>query len=47
VIAELLGRQSPRVETMLRDVADDLLAFTGFPAALLTESAVQRKEAPS
>lgn len=31
VIAGMLGRQSPKVETMLRDAAGDLLAFTGFP----------------
>ena len=31
VIASMLGRQLPKVETMLRDAADDLLAFTGFP----------------
>jgi putative transposase len=33
VIAGMLGRQSPKVEAMLRDAATDLLAFTGFPAA--------------
>jgi putative transposase len=33
VIAGMLGRQSPKVETMLRDAAEDLLAFTGFPSA--------------
>jgi putative transposase len=33
VIAGMLGRQQPKVETMLRDAADDLLAFTGFPAS--------------
>jgi putative transposase len=33
VIATMLGRQSPKVETMLRDAAEDLLAFTGFPPA--------------
>jgi putative transposase len=33
VIAGMLGRQIPQVETMLRDAADDLLAFTGFPVA--------------
>jgi putative transposase len=33
VIAGMLGRQLPKVETMLRDAADDLLAFTGFPPA--------------
>jgi putative transposase len=31
VIAGMLGRQLPRVETMLRDAACDLLAFTSFP----------------
>jgi putative transposase len=31
VIAGMLGRQLPKVETMLRDAADDLLAFAGFP----------------
>jgi len=33
VIACMLGRQSTKVETMLRDAAEDLLAFTGFRAA--------------
>ena len=33
VIAGMLGRQSPKVETMLRDAATDLLAFTEFPVA--------------
>jgi putative transposase len=33
VIAGTLGRQSVKVETMLRDAAEDLLAFTTFPAA--------------
>jgi hypothetical protein len=32
VIAGMLGRQSVKVETMLRDAAEDLLAFTGFPS---------------
>jgi len=31
VIAGMLGRQSPEVEVMLRDAADDLLAFTASP----------------
>jgi putative transposase len=31
VIAGMLGRQLPKVETMLRETADDLLAFTSFP----------------
>ncbi len=33
VIAGMLGRQLPKVETMLRDAAEDLLAFTAFPVA--------------
>ncbi|MEO3779768.1 IS256 family transposase [Micromonospora sp. B11E3] len=33
VIAGMLGRQLPKVETMLRDAAEDLLAFTTFPAS--------------
>ena len=33
VIAGMLGRQSVKVESMLRDAAEDLLAFTSFPAA--------------
>jgi transposase-like protein len=32
VIAGMLGRQFPRVEAMLRDAADDITAFAGFPA---------------
>ena len=31
VIAGMLGRQVPAVEALLRDAAEDLLAFTGFP----------------
>lgn len=31
VIAGMLGRQAPKVETMLRDAAPDLLAFADFP----------------
>jgi putative transposase len=31
VIAGMLGRQTTKVEAMLRDAATDLLAFTGFP----------------
>ena len=31
VIAGMLGRQLPKVEAMLHDAAEDLLAFTGFP----------------
>jgi transposase-like protein len=31
VIAGMLGRQFPQLETMLRDNAEDLLAFTSFP----------------
>jgi putative transposase len=33
VIAGMLGRQSVKVESMLRDAAEDLPAFTGFPPA--------------
>jgi putative transposase len=33
VIAGMLGRHSVKVETMLRDATEDLLAFTGFPPA--------------
>src|SRR3954447_12355977 len=33
VITGMLGRQFPAVEAMLRDAADDLLAFTGFPVS--------------
>ncbi|MGW3949360.1 IS256 family transposase [Micrococcus luteus] len=33
VIAGMLGRQSVKVETMLRDAVEDLLAFTAFPPA--------------
>jgi putative transposase len=31
VIAGMLGRQSPKIEAMLRDAAEDILAFTSFP----------------
>src|SRR5215472_1445120 len=31
-IAGMLGRQFPKVEAMLRDAADELTAFAGFPA---------------
>src|SRR4051794_247515 len=31
VIAAMLGKQLPKVEQMLRDAKEDLLAFTGFP----------------
>src|SRR5256714_8629501 len=33
VIAAMLGRQFPKVEAMLRDAEDDLLALTGFPVS--------------
>jgi putative transposase len=32
VIAGMLGRRFPKVETMVRDAADDITAFAGFPA---------------
>jgi putative transposase len=32
-IATMLGRQLPKVEQMMRDAKDDLLAFTAFPVA--------------
>src|SRR5919112_2971001 len=32
-IATMLGRQLPKVEQLMRDAKDDLLAFTGFPVA--------------
>jgi transposase-like protein len=31
VIAGMLGRQLPQVETMMQEAKEDLLAFTGFP----------------
>jgi len=33
VIASMLGRQLPKVESMLREAQPDLLAFAGFPAS--------------
>ena len=33
VIATMLGRQFPKVETMLREAADDVTAFADFPPA--------------
>ena len=33
VIAAMLGRQFPKVETMLREAADDVTAFADFPIA--------------
>jgi putative transposase len=33
VIAGMLGRQVPKLEAMLRDSAEELLAFTSFPVA--------------
>ena len=33
VIAGMLGRQAHKVEAMLRDAAEDVLAFTAFPPA--------------
>ena len=32
-IASMLGRQFPTLEQLLRDAAEDLLAFTAFPVA--------------
>jgi hypothetical protein len=42
VIAGMLGRQFPQVEAMLRDAAEDLLAFTGFPGRALEEGLVDQ-----
>ncbi len=33
VIAAMLGKKLPKVEAMLRDAHEDLLAFTAFPVA--------------
>jgi putative transposase len=33
VIAAMLGRQFPKVEAMLREAADDITAFAGFPVS--------------
>ena len=33
VIAAMLGRQFPKVETMLRDASDDITAFASFPVS--------------
>ena len=33
LIATMLGRQFPKVETMLRDAAEDITAFADFPTA--------------
>jgi putative transposase len=33
VIAAMLGRQFPKVETMLREAADDITAFASFPVS--------------
>jgi putative transposase len=33
MIATILGRQFPSVESMLKDARDDLLAFASFPVA--------------
>jgi putative transposase len=33
VIAGMLGRQFPKLETMLRDATEELLAFTSFPVS--------------
>ena len=42
VIAGMLGRQSAKVETMLRDAAEDLLAFTVVPGRALEEDLVDQ-----
>ena len=42
VIAAMLGRQLPKVEAMLREAHDDLLAFTGFPVGALEEDLVDQ-----
>jgi putative transposase len=34
VTASMLGRQSTKLETMVRGAAEDLLAFTDFPAGI-------------
>jgi putative transposase len=33
IVATMLGKQLPKVEQMLREAHDDLLAFTGFPVS--------------
>jgi putative transposase len=33
VIATMLGRQFPKVESMLREATDDITAFADFPVA--------------
>ncbi len=33
VIAAMLGRQFPKLEVMLHDAAEELLAFTAFPVS--------------
>ena len=42
VIATMLGKQLPKVEAMLREAHDDLLAFTGFPVVALEEDLVDQ-----
>ncbi len=42
VIASMLGRQFPAVETMLREAKDDLLAFNRFPGRALEEDLVDQ-----
>ena len=37
-IAVMLGRQLPKVEQMMRDARDDLLAFAAFPSSIGTKS---------
>lgn len=40
VIAGMLGRQLPKVEAMLHEAVDDILAFTAFPPHALEEDLV-------
>jgi transposase-like protein len=42
VIAAMLGKQLPKVEAMLREARDDLLAFTRLPRVALEEDLVNQ-----
>jgi len=46
VTAGMLGRHSPKVEAMLRDAAEDILAFTGFPPGHWKKDLVDEPGAP-